>query len=68
MINPFESESPEELINIVSGAVIDEDAKQDIDRAYSVGNENFVQFVNTKVLCEKAIHFRQNDTSETKNF
>ncbi len=46
----MESESPEELVNIVSGAVIDKDAKPDIDRAYSFGNENFVQFVYTKVL------------------
>ncbi len=61
MTNPFESESPEELVNIVSRAVIDKDAKQDIDRAYSIGNENFVQFINTK-----AIHFQQNDTFKTK--
>ena len=57
MINPFKSDSLDELVNIVSGAVIEEDAKQDIDRAYTIGNEKFLQFVNTKVLCENPCIF-----------
>lgn len=68
MINPFESDSPEELVNIVSGAVIDEDTKQDIDRAYTVGNEKFLQFVNMKVICENPCIFDKMTLLKLKTF
>ena len=68
MINSFKSDSLDELVNIVSGAVIEEDAKQDIDRAYTIGNEKFLQFVNTKVLCENPCIFLTKVCLKLKTF
>ena len=67
-MNPFENDSPDELVNIVSGAVLDEDAVQDIDRAYTVGNEKFLQFVDTKVACENPCIFDKMTLLKLKTF
>ncbi len=68
MSNPFNPDSPTELVNICSGAVADKETTTDLKEAYLKGDQKLEDFLQYRLLCEEPDLFSNIETMRLKTF
>ncbi|XP_065655139.1 uncharacterized protein LOC136081612 [Hydra vulgaris] len=68
MINPFENEVTNDLVNIVTGIVADKETTKDLDRAYQIGDKNCVDFIRNNLNSDDPDIFIRRKMLKLKTF